>query len=64
MANHLDELIQMVAPSRGKAKVVMDEQARPCDSFSFENTLEGLLILERRIFQDGANPTVRLLKIS
>ena len=36
----------------------LDEQARPCDSFTFENNLEGLETLERRIFQDGADPTI------
>lgn len=37
---------------------VLDEPARPCDSFSFDNTLEGLETLEKRIFPDGGNPTI------
>ena len=36
----------------------LDEGARLCDSFAFQHTLEGLEILEGRIFQDGANPVV------
>ena len=31
----------------------LDEQARPCDSFSFNSSLEGLEKLEERIFSDG-----------
>jgi len=37
---------------------ILDEQARPCDSLSFENTLEGLETMEKHIFPDGANPTI------
>ena len=37
---------------------VLDEGARPCDSFGFQHTLEGLETLERRIFLDGANPVI------
>jgi len=36
----------------------LDEQARPCDSFSFDNTLEGLKKFEERVFSDGATPTI------
>ena len=36
----------------------LDEGARPCDSFAFQHTLEGLEALEQRIFQDGASPVI------
>ena len=36
----------------------LDEQAKPCDSFSFDSTLEGLEKFEERVFSDGATPTV------
>jgi transposase len=36
----------------------LDEQARPCDSFSFDSTLEGLERLEERIFSNGGTPTI------
>ena len=36
----------------------LDEQARPCDSFSFDSTLEGLERLEEHIFSDSATPTI------
>ena len=36
----------------------LDEQARPCDSFSFGSTLEGLERLEERIFSNGGTPTI------
>ena len=36
----------------------LDEQARPCDSFTFDSTLEGLETLEKRVFSDGATPTI------
>jgi transposase len=36
----------------------LDEQARPCYSFSFDSTLEDLEKFEERIFSDGAAPTV------
>jgi transposase len=36
----------------------LDERAQPCDSFSFQTTLEGLAKLEERIFRDGANPII------
>ncbi len=36
----------------------LDEQAQPCDSFSFSTTPEGLSTLEERIFREGSNPTV------
>lgn len=36
----------------------LDEQARPCDSFSFDSTLEGLEKFEERVFSDGAAPTI------
>jgi len=36
----------------------LDEQARPCDSFSFDSTLEGLEKFEKRVFLEGATPTI------
>lgn len=36
----------------------LDERARPCDSFTFDSTLEGLESLEKRVFLDGATPTI------
>jgi transposase len=36
----------------------LDEQARPCDSFSIDSSLEGLEKLEERIFSDGSCPTI------
>jgi transposase len=36
----------------------LDEQARPCDSFSIDNSFEGLEKLEERIFSDGSCPTI------
>ncbi len=36
----------------------LDEQARPCDSFSFDSTLEGLERLEEHILSNGATPTI------
>ena len=42
----------------------LDERAQPCDSFSFQTTLEGLAKLEECVFRDGANPIMRLLKKS
>jgi len=36
----------------------LDEQAKPCDSFSFESTLGGLEAFEKRVFSDGAPPTI------
>jgi transposase len=36
----------------------LDEQARPCDSFSVDSSLEGLEKLEKRIFYDGSCPTI------
>jgi transposase len=36
----------------------LDEQAQPCDGFSFQTTPEELTTLEERIFQDGVNPTI------
>jgi transposase len=36
----------------------LDEQARPCDSFTFDSTLEGLETLEKHVFSDGAAPTI------
>ena len=36
----------------------LDEQARPCDSFSTDSSLEGLEKLEERIFSDGSCPTI------
>lgn len=36
----------------------LDEQARPCDSFSFDSTLEGLETLERRLFSNCVTPTI------
>lgn len=44
---------------RGRHRVhCLDEQAQPCDAFSFQTTLEGLATLEQRIFRDGSNPIV------
>ena len=41
----------------GEHKVrCLDEEARLCDSFGFETTLEGLAKLEERVFRDGSNP--------
>lgn len=37
---------------------VLDEEARVCDSFTFQTTLEGLESFEKRVFVDGANPTI------
>jgi len=45
----------IVGPNRARC---LDEQAQLCDSFSFPCTLEGLAALEKRIFQNGANPTI------
>ena len=36
----------------------LDDRAQPCDSFSFQTTLEGLAKLEERVFRDGANPII------
>lgn len=36
----------------------LDEQAKPCDSFSFSSTLEGLQKLEERIFSSNSSPTI------
>ena len=36
----------------------LDDRAQPCDSFSFQTTLEGLATLEERLFRDGANPII------
>jgi transposase len=36
----------------------LDEQAKPCDSFSFESTLGGLEAFEKRVFSEGATPTI------
>ena len=36
----------------------LDEQARPCDSFSFDSTLEGLEKFEERVFSNGGAPTI------
>ena len=36
----------------------LDDRAQPCDSFSFQTTLEGLATLEERVFRDGANPII------
>ena len=36
----------------------LDEQARPCDSFSFDSTLEGLEKFEKRVFSNGDMPTI------
>jgi len=36
----------------------LDEQAKPCDSFSFDSTLEGLENFEKRIFSNGDTPTI------
>ena len=35
----------------------LDEQARPCDTFSFDSTLEGLETLERHVFSNCVTPT-------
>jgi transposase len=44
---------------KGRHRVYcLDEKAQVCDAFSFYTTPEGLANLERRIFQDGANPVV------
>jgi len=37
---------------------VLDEEARVCDSFTFQTTLEGLEAFEQHVFVDGANPTI------
>jgi hypothetical protein len=50
---------------KGRHRVhCLDEKAQPCDAFSFQTTPEGLATLEQRIFRDGSNPIVRLLKKS
>jgi transposase len=36
----------------------LDEQAIPCDSFTFDSTMEGLETLEKHVFLDGATPTI------
>jgi transposase len=36
----------------------LDERAQPCDSFSFQTTLESLAKLEEHIFRDGAKPII------
>lgn len=36
----------------------LDEQARPCDGFSFDSTLEGLEKFEERVFSNGGAPTI------
>ena len=36
----------------------LDEQAKPCDSFSFDSTLEGLENFEKRVFSNGDTPTI------
>jgi len=36
----------------------LDEQARPCDSFSFDSTLEGLETLEKHVFSNCVTPTI------
>ena len=36
----------------------LDDRAQPCDGFSFQSTLDGLAMLEKRVFQDGANPII------
>jgi len=36
----------------------LDEQARPCDSFSFDSTLEGLEKFEECVFSNGGAPTI------
>lgn len=36
----------------------LDEQAQPCDSFSFQTTSEGLATLENHIFKDGSDPVI------
>ena len=38
----------------------LDDQAHPCDSFSFQTTPEGLATLEEHVFRDGANPIIVL----
>jgi transposase len=36
----------------------LDEQAKPCDSFSFDSTLEGLEKFEKRVFSNSDTPTI------
>ena len=36
----------------------LDEQAKPCDSFSFDSSLEGLEKLEKHLFSNGSAPTI------
>jgi transposase len=36
----------------------LDEQARPCDSFIFDSTLEGLEKFEEHVFSNGGTPTI------
>ncbi|MFQ5988214.1 MAG: IS110 family transposase [Dehalococcoidia bacterium] len=36
----------------------LDDRAQPCDSFSFQTTLEGLAKLEECVFRDGVNPII------
>ncbi len=36
----------------------LDEQAKPCDSFSFDSTVEGLENFEKRVFSNGDTPTI------
>jgi hypothetical protein len=38
----------------------LDEQAKPCDSFSFDSTLEGLENFEKRVFLNGDTPPLFL----
>lgn len=36
----------------------LDGQAKPCDAFAFDSTMEGLETMEERVFSDGATPTI------
>ena len=36
----------------------LDEQAKPCDSFVFDSTVEGLEKFEKRVFSNGVTPTI------
>jgi len=49
----------------GEHKVrCLDDGAQLCDGFTFQTTPEGLAKLGERIFGDGSNPVMRLLKKS